>query len=265
VTSVFDRVVCGVDETPASLEAVRQAVRLRAPGGTLHLFAAVHLAGAVAAGWSAPRIADELEREAGEALHRAQELAGADATSRLVNGPAVRCLLREVERERATLLCVGSHEHGRVEGILFDYVGTTMLHEAPSAVLVARASRDPESFPRAIVVGLDGSAHAAAAHAAAAELATRFGATLTPVAAAGGDADTDALRRDFPDLRVADGKPVDALLAAAAGADLLVVGSRGRHGVRALGSVSERVAHRAACSVLVVRGPGIGEDVPGTA
>ena len=38
-------------------------------------------------------------------------------------------------------------------------------------------------------------------------------------------------------------------------ADLLVVGSRGLHGVRALGSVSERVAHRAPCSVLVVRLP----------
>ena len=35
-------------------------------------------------------------------------------------------------------------------------------------------------------------------------------------------------------------------------ADLIVVGSRGFHGVRALGSVSERVAHRADCSVLVV-------------
>ncbi|MGE5690058.1 MAG: universal stress protein [Pseudomonadota bacterium] len=29
----------------------------------------------------------------------------------------------------------------------------------------------------------------------------------------------------------------------------------GLHGLRALGSVSERVAHRAACSVLVVRSP----------
>jgi nucleotide-binding universal stress UspA family protein len=43
------------------------------------------------------------------------------------------------------------------------------------------------------------------------------------------------------------------LVEAAAGADLLVVGSRGLHGLRALGSVSERVAHRASCSTLVVR------------
>ena len=47
--------------------------------------------------------------------------------------------------------------------------------------------------------------------------------------------------------------PVETLVEASAGADLLVVGSRGVHGLCTLGSVSERVAHRAACSVLVVR------------
>jgi nucleotide-binding universal stress UspA family protein len=39
-----------------------------------------------------------------------------------------------------------------------------------------------------------------------------------------------------------------------AGADPLAVGSRGLRGIRALGSVSERIAHEARCSVLVVRG-----------
>jgi nucleotide-binding universal stress UspA family protein len=37
------------------------------------------------------------------------------------------------------------------------------------------------------------------------------------------------------------------------GAALIVMGSRGRTGLAALGSVSERVAHRAGCSVLIVR------------
>jgi nucleotide-binding universal stress UspA family protein len=35
--------------------------------------------------------------------------------------------------------------------------------------------------------------------------------------------------------------------------DLVVIGSRGLHGLKALGSISERVAHQAECSVLVVR------------
>lgn len=51
------------------------------------------------------------------------------------------------------------------------------------------------------------------------------------------------------------GSPVEALAASAADADLLVVGSRGLHGLKSLGSVSERVAHQAECSVLIVREP----------
>ena len=45
--------------------------------------------------------------------------------------------------------------------------------------------------------------------------------------------------------------PVDAF--SDVDADLLVLGSRGLRGVHALGSVSERAAHRAGCSVLVVQ------------
>ena len=50
-------------------------------------------------------------------------------------------------------------------------------------------------------------------------------------------------------------EPVPALVGAAFEADLLVVGSRGLHGLASLGSVSERVAHQARSSVLVVREP----------
>jgi nucleotide-binding universal stress UspA family protein len=57
-------------------------------------------------------------------------------------------------------------------------------------------------------------------------------------------------REELPD------DPVKALVTASADADLLVVGSRGLHGLKALGSVSERVAHQAHCSTLVVRAPG---------
>jgi nucleotide-binding universal stress UspA family protein len=48
---------------------------------------------------------------------------------------------------------------------------------------------------------------------------------------------------------------VKALVAAAREDDLIVVGSRGLHGPKALLSVSERVAHQAHCPVLVVRPP----------
>ncbi len=56
---------------------------------------------------------------------------------------------------------------------------------------------------------------------------------------------------------VVDGNPADALLDAADGADLLVVGNRG-HGTftsALLGSVSSRCVHHATCPVVVVRVP----------
>jgi nucleotide-binding universal stress UspA family protein len=60
--------------------------------------------------------------------------------------------------------------------------------------------------------------------------------------------------------RVGEGNAAQILLDAAAGAELLVVGSRG-HGTFAgavLGSVSQRCAQHAPCPVVVVRGSGSG-------
>jgi nucleotide-binding universal stress UspA family protein len=74
------------------------------------------------------------------------------------------------------------------------------------------------------------------------------------VAATGGkDIQLEAVQELGPDLVVDPGRPVETLTELSKEADLLVVGSRGLHGLRALGSVSERVAHHAQCSVLVVR------------
>jgi hypothetical protein len=124
-------------------------------------------------------------------------------------------------------------------------------------VLVGRRGSESDEFPNKVVVGVDGSPESAAAYAVARRLSERFNAELWPVVAHGGktvdrariDSIVDGRREELPD------EPVAALLAAAAGANLLVVGSRGLHGLRALGSVSEQLAHRAHSSVLVVRRP----------
>jgi nucleotide-binding universal stress UspA family protein len=53
-----------------------------------------------------------------------------------------------------------------------------------------------------------------------------------------------------------DGSPADAIIsvAEAAGADLIVVGSRGMQGARrVLGSTPNSVAHKAPCHVLVAK------------
>ena len=54
---------------------------------------------------------------------------------------------------------------------------------------------------------------------------------------------------------VEEGQATEVLLRAAATADLLVVGSRGMGGFRELllGSVSQQLAHHAACPVVIVR------------
>jgi nucleotide-binding universal stress UspA family protein len=54
--------------------------------------------------------------------------------------------------------------------------------------------------------------------------------------------------------RVVEGRPAAVLLEAARGAELLVVGSRGRGGFASLtlGSVSQQCAHHASCPLLIV-------------
>jgi nucleotide-binding universal stress UspA family protein len=249
---LLDRILCGVDATPESLEALRQAEKLREPDGSLSVLTVLEVATSAQAGWAATFAATQLEEEAKAALDAAKAEV-ADATFRTVEGRADQVLVAEAEGAEATLVAVGTHERSRAVGIALGSVATTLLHSAPCSVLVAR-SCPPDEFPRSIVVGLDGSAESAVAAALAFDLGRRFGVETRPVAVRGGkDFDLAAVHGIAAGALVEDGDPVDVLVSAAGSADLLVVGSRGLRGVRALGSVSERVAHRAPCSVLVVR------------
>jgi nucleotide-binding universal stress UspA family protein len=135
---------------------------------------------------------------------------------------------------------------------------------------------------RRIVVGVDGSEPSTAALGWAIRQAERTGAVVEAVTAwwyppgyglaPEGEADPegDAGKMLFealaevsgvaPDVvvcpRVVYGHPAEVLVRAADGADLLVVGSRGRGGLAAalLGSVSQSCVHHAPCPVLVLRG-----------
>jgi nucleotide-binding universal stress UspA family protein len=132
--------------------------------------------------------------------------------------------------------------------------GTELLRDGLCSVLVARPHHDGEWQPRDVVAGLDGSPSAFAALATADELVSRLGSAVEVVyATAGGPVPQEAWGERVDTLEEAH--PVAALIDRSKRADLVVVGSRGLHGVRALGSVSERVAHRARCSVLVVNEP----------
>jgi nucleotide-binding universal stress UspA family protein len=250
---IFDRIVCGIDESGTALEAARQAERLRDPLGKLHLAAVVETSAAAHAGWAMGQVLVELDRTA----HTSLDTAVAEvhpASSLLVRGDPVRTLLEVIAEHGATLVAVGSGGHHRAVGIMLGTVGTRLLHEAPCSVLIARAVDLDHEFPARIVVGVDGSPPSLAAAAVARSIADRFGSELDIVTATGGHrVDLDAVHELTPYAIHDPGKPVDALVGLAEGADLVVVGSRGLHGLEALGSVSERVAHRAPCSVLVVR------------
>lgn len=228
------RILCGVDGTPASLTAVRQAVRL-ADDGELLLVAAANLAKAAQAGMAAVHAAELLQSDAEAALEAAQAVAPT-AKARLLDGAPATLLLNQAEAEKATLVAVGSHGRGRAAGLLLGTVAARMLHEAKCSVLLARPAQDPDSWPQQIVVGFDGSPEAEAALAVARSLADRF------------DGSAQSVQEE-------DGKAVQALVEASESADLVLVGSRGLHGLKSLGSVSERVAHQAQCSTLVVRAP----------
>jgi nucleotide-binding universal stress UspA family protein len=249
---VFQRAVCGIDGSPESLEALRQVERLRPETGELHLVAVSELSLAVHGGFAAPSFHDEIARAAESALAHAAEQCEA-ASARLAEGEPTRVLREEIDSVAATAVALGSHHRSRGAGILMGNTATTLLHEAPCSVLLARPTATPPDFPSSVVVGVDGSAAAGRAYDVARELGERLGAPVRALAASGGKAlDLEGLKR-IEALEWDERKPVEALVDASRETDLLVVGSRGLHGLSALGSVSERVAHRAASSVLVVR------------
>ena len=252
----FSRVLVGVDSSEESGEVARQGAALAE--GQLTLLAVYDVTADFAAGtpMGIPAYYNgDLHREGAEdALSRVREdVAAADPTGKVVRGVGWDALIHEAEREQHTLIAVGSHGVGRMAGITLGAVATNVIHKAPCSVLVARKRSDV--FPRKIVVGVDGSPESVAAYAVAKQLAERFETELVAVVAHGGEPVDRHLvdplvghyREDLTD------EPVPALVAASADADLLVVGSRGLHGLKAIGSVSERVAHQARSSVLIVR------------
>ena len=137
-----------------------------------------------------------------------------------------------------------------------------MAHFAPCSVLVAWQPR-VEPFPGVIVHANDGSPEWLDAAPVAGRLAARQGSTAVTLHV--GEAHGRSVAEEAvaiiessgrePVMRVDHGPPHRRIVEVAneTFASLIVMGSRGRTGLAALGSVSERVRHRADCSVSIAR------------
>lgn len=256
--AAFNRVVCLVDGSPDGLEALRQAAALRAPNGELVGVVPLDLGLAAGAGFEAGHAAAQLEEEAEQARDGAAAALEATpwAKVEIVSGRPAAALRAVAEHRHADLLAIGREGSGRRRGLIVGSLVTEMIHQAPCPVLVARAPAGGEPWVlRTVTVGIDGSDCSLDALGVARALGERFGARVRVLAATGGKRiDADELGR-LGEVELDERRPVDALVAASKGSDLVIVGCRGLHGLASLGSVSERVAHRAVSPVLVVRRP----------
>jgi len=253
VTDLGSSVLVGLDGSPESLVAARQATRLLEEDGSLGFVSAVAPFVTSLPAFGNAAVLHELEDGARTLLREAQER-WPQAETTLGFGTAAEVVLDTARKRRSTLVAVGGGGHRRLPGIVLGAVATHLLHRAPCSVLVARERDGGLAFPRTILAGTDGSPEGNAAVRAALRLGERFGAPVRALIATGGDDPVDeGAVVGADEIEWSELAPVDALVRAAAGADLVVLGSRGLRGVRALGSVSERVGHAAPCSVLVVR------------
>ncbi|NDZ95383.1 universal stress protein [Streptomyces sp. SID6673] len=222
----------------------------------------------------------DAEKFVQDATTLAEELApGVTTTGRVVDGkPAL--VLREVSGH-AHLLAMGSRGLGGVRGLLLGSVSTNVTAHADCPVVVISGD-SPAAGP--VVVGVDGSPVSKAAIGHALEQASLLNTSVVAVHSYPGftsqmfygqaeqllrQLHEEAIelvgeqvaghREDHPDVEVetvvAAEPAAQRILEAAEGAQLVVLGSRGRGGFRGLllGSTSRAVLHVAPCPVMIVR------------
>ncbi|MEL7977176.1 universal stress protein [Isoptericola sp. F-RaC21] len=289
-------IVVGVNGSVESDEALDWAVREAASAGvplTLVMVAAGAGKGADAAAHEAALA--PVRDEAQGLLDAARARTGVDVEGAVVAapGPAADRLLEH--GADADMLVLGRRRRGRIGRAVLGSVSTAVVEHAVVPVTVVRHGNPDgspeddvpaEATPR-IVVGVDTSAPSVAALRHACQVAGRTGAsidavfawqitTLAPLPGSWGwappvddyekfaaDSLAEAVRSAGVTLpperltrRVAHGQAAKQLVAAAQGAERLVVGARGLGGFDRLllGSVSRQVLDFAPCPVTVVRG-----------
>ncbi|MDA0634217.1 universal stress protein [Nonomuraea sp. MCN248] len=272
-------IIVGVDGSRAGLEAAawaaREAALRQAPLRIGHAIAAWVLQDG---GGRYAEVAAWMRQGGTSVLAAAEERARHERPQVVVDTVLMpgdpRNALVEASRD-AELLVIGNHGLGRVRGLL---VGSVALGVAGHATCDVVVVRELPSAPRSeIVAGIDGSPASARVLGFAFAEAELRGVALRvvhawtwpgpdPTTGAGNERTVmrEALaghRESHPGVPVIEeivqGHPVEVLAEAAAGAELLVVGSRG-HGTLAgmvLGSVSQALLQHTPVPLAVVRTP----------
>lgn len=260
----FSHVLCAVDGSRGSGEAVRQAIALCRPGASLRFIAVHHQA----RGRGLVGTVELSEQQAREALDEAAKLARQaeiDASTELRGGARTSDVLLG-EAEHHDLLVIGGYGGKRIGGIMLGNTATRIAHRSARPLLVARRTADGDGFPECVLLASDGTAGSWTAARIATQIAEDRGSELRvahiPVGAHP-DRDREVANQLVmieralgapPEVSETPGQPAERIAEAARAhqASLIVIGRRGLKGIRAMGSVSERVVHRAPCSVLVI-------------
>jgi nucleotide-binding universal stress UspA family protein len=234
----------------------------------------------------------EIRAEAQKTVHEAHEKLvrpGLIVDEIVLPGRPATAIVDQARQMDADLVVVGSRGHGTIESMLLGSVSAEVVDHAPAPVLVARGRRIER-----IVLGWDGSSSAACAAdllsawpiftgsqvrvVSVADIAVPWwtgfpeagSPEMMPMYVEATDVSRvhhDELAREMAaqlrsrgltaEVDPRDGHAATEILAAAsaARADLIIIGTRGRTGLKrlVLGSVARNVLEHASCSVLVVR------------
>lgn len=260
-SGIFPHILCAVDGTRSATEAAHQATILAGSEAALQFVAVTDARGVGASAQAS--LSEGRAQEAVDLARRAARHEGIGSTGRVAAADDVGHAIVDLAREH-DLLVLGGHHRKRAAGMMLGGIATLAVHAVDGPVLVARHRADV-GFPGEILVASAGATDTAAVEIAA-QLAKRFGVHLTLAHIGGADgrtrhtiarqvADAMEITGTEPVVLQAPGDPVDRIpqILAEERYGLLVTGSHRRHGIGALASVSERLAHSAPCSVLVLR------------
>ncbi len=284
-------VVVGIDGSVASTRAIdlaaHEALVRHQPLRLVHALAGIKPAPGMPTSptsdeISTERVRSDADKLMASALTRVARAhpALADVSGEVVAGYAGAALV--TESQRAGLIVVGDRGLGGFTGLLLGSVPAQVSAHAVCPVLLSRGRTGASGD---LLLGVDGSPASNAAVGVAFEEASLRGCRIEAVHAWLGPVDEDGttpLRHDknatrdgeerllaealagwqekFPGVavrrRLVHGRARQTLIDASRQSQLIVVGARGRGGLRGLvlGSVSQAVLHHADCPTLIVRG-----------